>query len=637
MDIKSEKEKIKQHLLDYVSEHLTSSKGKNQFNCPFCGSGTGPNATGAFTVYPQYNRYKCFACGNAGDIFNLASHVEQISDKKAVFRFLLRKYSLFKGDFQKPSKEKSDYTALYQYANRHITDTDYHRGISLSTLNRFQIGYIPDWQPPKNPNAPKTPRLIIPRSPSSYLARDTRQDIPESQKPYSKQNSPDKISLFNVSALQTAKKPLYIVEGELDAMSICDVGGEAVATCSTSNIHFLLQAISKNRSVQPLIIAFDSDEAGLKATRQLSEGLQELNVDFCIYQPHEGYKDANEALNADRISFQRRVLYGAEHISELVQNRKNARQAEYVQKNSVSAYLNEFLDGVSDSVNTKAVATGFTALDSILDGGLYEGLYGIGAISSLGKTTFALQIADQIAQNGNDVLIFSLEMSKNELIAKSISRKTAQIALKTGISTRNAKTTRGILSGRQYTDYSNTEKNLINTAIREYAKTTDHLFIFEAMGDTGTDEVRKEIEKHILFTGRKPVVIIDYLQILSPHNERSTDKQNTDYAILQLKRISRDHKLPVVMISSFNRENYTGKVSMQAFKESGAIEYSTDVLIGLQLKGTGERNFDTDSAKTKHPREIEAVILKNRNGATGKKIAYHYYTMFNYFSEIGII
>lgn len=88
--------------------------------------------------------------------------------------------------------------------------------------------------------------------------------------PYSKQNSPDKISLFNTSALKNAKKPLYIVEGEFDAISICDVGGEAVAVCSTSNIHSFLQAVkeilSQKSSVQPFIIAFDNDTAGQKAT-----------------------------------------------------------------------------------------------------------------------------------------------------------------------------------------------------------------------------------------------------------------------------------------------------------------------------------------------------------------------------------
>ncbi|MDE6708536.1 MAG: hypothetical protein K2K06_10940 [Oscillospiraceae bacterium] len=65
-----------------------------------------------------------------------------------------------------------------------------------------------------------------------------------------------------------------------------------------------------------------------------------------------------------------------------------------------------------------------------------------------------------------------------------------------------------------------------------------------------------------------------------------------------------------------------------------AIEYSSDVLIGLQLKGAGTKEFDVTEAKAKNPREIELVILKNRNGVTGKRIQYKYYPMFNYFEEI---
>ena len=128
--------------------------------------------------------------------------------------------------------------------------------------------------------------------------------------------------------------------------------------------------------------------------------------------------------------------------------------------------------------------------------------------------------------------------------------------------------------------------------------------------------------------------MVDYLQILAPEDVRATDKQNTDKAVLELKRISRDFKIPVFAVSSFNRENYKTAVSYASFKESGAIEYSSDVLIGLQLKGAGEKGFDADTAKTKNPREIELVILKNRNGETGKRTELKYYPMFNYFEEI---
>jgi replicative DNA helicase len=122
------------------------------------------------------------------------------------------------------------------------------------------------------------------------------------------------------------------------------------------------------------------------------------------------------------------------------------------------------------------------------------------------------------------------------------------------------------------------------------------------------------------------------LQILAPAEPRATDKQNMDKAVMELKRISRDYKLPVIAISSFNRASYDRGVKMEAFKESGAIEYSSDVLMGMQFKGVAENNdFDIDEAKRKDPRDIEVKILKNRNGATGDTIPFQFYQRFSYF------
>ena len=64
--------------------------------------------------------------------------------------------------------------------------------------------------------------------------------------------------------------------------------------------------------------------------------------------------------------------------------------------------------------------------------------------------------------------------------------------------------------------------------------------------------------------------------------------------------------------------------------------YKRQVLIGLQLRGAGEAAFDPTEAKKKNPRQIEAVILKNRNGRVGEKIEFEYYPMFNYFTEKGL-
>lgn len=387
-----------------------------------------------------------------------------------------------------------------------------------------------------------------------------------------------------------------------------------------------------------------------------------LTIEHAISNAREGYTGARERTvpatpNDANIRKQRAKMEVAKMnldektLNDLtpdqVQVLDDDKRKELYLRTSAKNYVQSFLDGVTASIDTPAISTGFDELDNVLEGGLYEGLYFLGAISSLGKTTFVLQMADQIAQQGQDVLVFSLEMARSELMAKSISRLTYLNVLEKDLPTKYAKTTRGITAGKRYAGYVSDEKKLIQNSVLEYNKYAGNLYIHEGVGTIGADEIRKSVEHHVKYTGNTPVVIIDYLQILAPEDPRATDKQNTDNAVLKLKRLSRDYKLAVIGISSFNRENYTNAVSMASFKESGAIEYSSDVLIGLQFSKQREvdehnRNkrgnepkliVNVDEEKSKNPREIELKILKNRSGATGGSIDYDYYPLFNYFVE----
>lgn len=680
MDREAARENIRARLKEYVERvtERSSRAGGNMYVCPLCGSGNGSHGTGAFSI--AGNKWKCFSCGKGGDIFDLIGELEhtadynqQLQSAAAVFNITIdsgrtsakqdfspiRPIEGFTTDYSKaavPSTEQQeqpqDYSAFIAQSARNIERTDYHRGITLDTLHRFNVGYCSEWRNPMivakkkaegKPLPPATPRLIVPTSSESYLARDTRADIPQEQRNYDKQKV-GKLHIFNYSALYAAAQPIYVVEGEIDALSIIDVGGEAIGLGSTVMVGQFLSLLEKKAPIQPLIIAMDNDNSGKEAVPKLingiknsdgtlkHKGLQALEIPFfrCNISGH--YKDANEALQADRAAFIAAVKQG---VTECIEHQTAAAQEEKERylATSAAAYIQKFIDGIADSVNTPYIPTGFSQLDNVFDGGLYEGLYIVGAISSLGKTTLITQIADQIAQSGTDVLIFSLEMARTEIMSKSISRHTLQSVLSSGGDIRNAKTARGITTGKKYERYSLTERELINNAIRSYGEYADRIYISEGIGDIGAAEIRAAVQKHISFTGNTPVVVIDYLQILAPADVRATDKQNTDKAVMELKRISRDFKLPILGISSFNRENYSNAVTMAAFKESGAIEYSSDVLIGLQLKGAGEKGFDATEAKKKNPREIELVILKNRNGRAGDTINFSYYPMFNYFKE----
>ena len=648
MDRQTATEAVKERLTEYV-ESITdhSRKGnKKAYVCPLCGSGTGRNATGAFTITPDGNSWKCFACDKGGDTLDLIGYVEGIDDYNSK---LTRAGELFNMTIDAPAREyqnqdktaqntdthnsihtptNGNYLAFYKQANDNIQATNYpeKRGLSKAILDRFKIGYVENW---KHPNAPEnvtgSPRLIIPVTQTSYLARDTRDNIPDYQKQYAKTKVGGS-DIFNGRAfIDDLDKPIFIVEGEIDALSIMEVGGVAVALGSTSNAKKLAGMVRDKQLERPLILALDNDSRGRKTQAELEGLLQAQKTPYTIAVLTEGaVKDPNEMLLKNKEAFTARV-------EDAIKNARDDKE-KYLET-STDNYIQDFLNGIADSVNTPSISTGFPILDKSLDGGFYEGLYIVGAISSLGKTTLVTQIADQVASKGHDVLIFSLEMARAEIMAKSISRHTVMEVLQTGGEMKNAKTVRGITAGNRYEKYSNTERELIKNAVQTYSGYAKHIYITEGVGDLGVNQIRATVEKHTRYTGNTPLVIVDYLQILAPANERATDKQNTDKAVMELKRISRDFKTPVIGISSFNRDNYNNAVSMQAFKESGAIEYSSDILIGLQLKGAGQKDFDATEAKSKSPREIELVILKNRNGKTGDKVPFEFYPMFNYFVE----
>ncbi|MCL2485870.1 MAG: toprim domain-containing protein [Endomicrobia bacterium] len=603
----------------------------------------------------------CFSCGADYDTFDLIGIDYNLSASREIFKKAYEYFNIYiENDVYKSSKKQgqnqvkneqknkefdmsnqNDYTEYFLKAKEILHKSpealEYikGRGISLETADQFILGFDPEWRSPaairngKNPLA--SARLIIPTSRQSYLARAIDKNIDPKYKAMKEGTS----ELFNKKALQGAT-PVFVTEGEIDALSIIEIGGEALGLGSINNVNKLLELCKSEHPAIPLILSLDNDERGKEAQLKLKLGLEDLKISFFEVNTAGDYKDPNEHLVKNKEAFT--ALVNSDP-AEAARQEAEAEKIKYLET-AAAYHLNALMGEIAASANTPAISTGFKLLDEALDGGLYEGLYIIGAISSLGKTTFVLQIADQIAQRGNDVLIFSLEMSRYELMAKSISRLTLENC---GGKTTVAKTTRGILAGAKRKNYSTEEKELINKSIADYAEYSQYIYIHEGIGNIGVEEIRHEVQKHISFTGNTPLVIIDYLQIISPFDMKSTDKQNTDKTVLELKRLSRDKKIPVIAISSFNRDNYTAPVNLASYKESGAIEYSSDILLGLQLAGMDElsqsegKRTDTtkkiEEMKVADPRKAQLKILKNRNGKIGISLYYDYYPMFNMFKE----
>lgn len=567
------------------------------------------------------------------------------------------------------------------------------RGITLDTVQRHKIGYAAGGQNALlqgyNEQFRSSSRkaglyqYIFPVLDSQgrccYFVSEIsdRRQVDEYNGKYRKLKNADQRFINEDCILQGKDKFIFICEGVYDALSIEQAGGQAIALIGVGGEDRIIELESRSTTNHAYIIALDSDQTGQKRAQALKDKFTKVGS-TCIIYPLEGAKDANELLLSNPAALNQYVQNAVKVIStkkdrhdeiagivtRILEERdldtaavpaltekaiEREDEAASYPRLSAAAQLQDFIDNIRKSENTPYFPTGFKELDELFDGGVYpSSLYFIGAISSLGKTTLTLQIADNIAAGGNDVLIFSLEMARDELIAKSVSRHTYIEDKRQYRTAAHAKTTRGILTGSRYKYYSAIEKAIITDAIKSYGKYAEHIYISEGVGDIGVKEISESIEKHIRVTGRKPVVIIDYMQILAPADVKASDKQNTDKAVLELKRLARDKFIPVIGISSFNRNSYYEPVSMAAFKESGAIEYSADALIAMQYLGMDYYDGESSDNRTKRIRElfkeseakakagkslrIQVKVLKNRNGSKGEAIL-DFYPMFNYFSD----
>ena len=265
--------------------------------------------------------------------------------------------------------------------------------------------------------------------------------------------------------------------------------------------------------------------------------------------------------------------------------------------------------------------TGFANIDDNMI--FIPGLYALGAITSLGKTTFAHQMADNIAASGVPVLYFSLEQSRKELVSKSIARRINQMA----------NTTHPHF--QRFTDLQirlNSAKGRPEfiEACAAYKNDVGHnLCIIQCNMTITVEQITALIREYSENFDQPPVVFIDYLQIIGVSKSAGqsfTDKQNIDHIIHELKAFQMSTDTTIVVICSLNRNNYLTPVSGESFKESGGIEYTADCVLGMQLSLLSDDDFyykevSTTQGKTKleNTSEVEKREMKNEAMSAEKR------------------
>lgn len=359
----------------------------------------------------------------------------------------------------------------------------------------------------------------------------------------------------------------------------------------------------------------------------------------------------------------------AEKQEQVASKEADKNKAYHTTMNNISSidHLLQQAEDYRNGIRKEIWPTGFIDLDMELDGGFYGSQLAIcGAVSSLGKTSWTLQIATQMAEQGNDVLIFSLEMSRDELNSKTISRYShilteTDLFFNRALSGKKTRfTTNEILKGDVNLD-DPISRDYFEKAIDKAKAIAGHTFIYVGNNDVSIDKIEHVVKRHIEATGHKPVVFVDYLQIMTPNKEAETHRydtrRSTNDDVTKLKVLARQFDIPVIVISAFNRASYTDPVSMSSFRESSAIEYSADILMGLQYKGMeyfteNHANKERETDAKHHARvlelfdrmqsiareggrqHIELKLLKNRNGSR-TTLEFDFTPKYNYFEPHG--
>jgi replicative DNA helicase len=633
------KEKVK--LIDYI-EGVKKNLGNNKCwvnPCPIC------NHKDHFTIDTNKNLYHSFSgCCEGGSIIDYMVNVENMTKSEAINKTLdLAGMSHNKEDkkmiknVEKPIpqtvesyKRDIDLTnIIYKYYNKNNSNREYFisRGLTNEIIDKYKLCVVDPKELLKD-NIDLLPKFnnigvyeyILPiwenNKITSLIGRRNDNKSLENAKTFNLKGV--ELKIFNLDLLKSDKKIIFITEGIFDGLAIESMGNSynSISLNSVNMVNRFIDVLKANLDTckdKQFILCGDSGNAGNGMNMKLQKVLNELEIDNVIFDLN-GYDDVNDFAVNDEGKF-------SLILSEMVNS--------FAYQDSAYEHLsNQFMKDIEKMRNYKLKSTGFMDLNEKLNGGLHSGLYVLGAISSLGKTTLIHQIADNVASQGNNVLFFSLEQSKTELLSKSISRELCKLNIDYAL------TARQIMNGEN--------NSYIKSAVENYSEASKNVKIYEGNFNTTVKTIRSTVERHVKRFNDNPLVIVDYLQILQSVDVRMSDKQKVETNVTELKRISRDYNIPLIVISSLNRDSYLNPISFESFKETGGIEYTADLVLGLQYTNVDIITEEKSKIKQREmlkreslelPRQITLVCLKQRNGQQNFSTGFKFYPHYNYFVE----
>ena len=269
---------------------------------------------------------------------------------------------------------------------------------------------------------------------------------------------------------------------------------------------------------------------------------------------------------------------------------------------SIISKVSEEMQTKNNNKNDNKYLYGIEELDA-LTGGLHkEETTTLAARPAVGKTAFALQIALNLASNGLTVLFISREMSSSQIAKRLLASITDIDSMK--LKSKN-------LSEKEWAQILN--------AMNSLAKTK--LFINTKIKTVSAIKSRSRQIK-------ADIVIVDYLQLLSPENNNSARERQVAEISRELKNMSLDQKIPVIQLSQLNRNAHDKEPSLSDLRESGSIEQDSNNVIFIHKPSCEEVKYlvDNNIITTSYIAHLKAnnfkltniILAKQRDGAIGK-------------------
>lgn len=659
-----------------LKKYLTPAKNLSAnetsgYCCIFCGSGKGEHGTGAVTVYGDHAKCYSANCGKIIRNTDIAAYCLGLADITGdnffkVAKFLAQELSISYIETKEKSPKfstskieknentgvatvdqpKKDYSKFYQYAQSRLPEFirsrgGSWRGLSLEDLKAVRAGFNE-----REINGEKVRSVILPHNDSSYFERSIT-DTPLKVKQH---HGRPKV-IYNPYGVLNCGKAIIIVEGEIDCITIHKFGYPCIALGGAAESSLLMKTLATEINGElnkpKFVVMFDNNDGGKgkEAATELIKKLREAKYEVInvILSPKLQY-DANEFLQKDSEVLSTRLaeIYDLAE-KELTALADEMRLEEEKQENEELGtklkffFQHKFLETVSRNMKYEELQTGFFNLDENQE--FEAGICTIGAPPSLGKTSFVWQLLEQMAGQSKEdkkvhCVFVSYEMSEEVLFSKSLARGVFELSqnrneyFMEGEMLTATQIRKGNFGGKANQWVEDVEK-----VLKEYQKSEMDLRVLDlSQNPLEIDDLMKRLEKIASSVPSQDLLIfgIDYLQRI-PNKNQDTAKGAVDYAMLELKKFTQKTNSIIFLISSYNRNSYKIETGFEAFKESGAIEYGSDVMFALQLYCLDEKGkpstsqADFDQAKMKQPRPMILKCLKNRYG-NDYKIYFNYYS-----------